>query len=176
LLGLWLDAERQRQPFMIEWLEQSQTARFSGVDFRVRIDRSDRLLAGGRALIDYKTGSPVPDWRGDRPDNPQLPIYALLSPESLTAVAYGRVNAAEVCFVFESERPGIFRPGARATSMEDAASLAALMQIWSGRIERLATDFARGRAAVAPTATACRLCQLQGLCRVPSTLDDEDEA
>jgi probable DNA repair protein len=175
LLGLWLDAERQRQPFAIEWLEQAaQTARFAGVDFRVRIDRSDRLLSGGRVLIDYKTGSPLPDWRGDRPDNPQLPIYALLSPESLTAVAYGRVNAAGACFVFEAEQPEIFRPGAHATSLEGAGSLAALVQIWSSRIERLAADFARGHAAVAPTATACRLCQLQGLCRVPSMLVDED--
>jgi probable DNA repair protein len=176
LLGSWLDTERQRQPFMIETLEQSHAARFAGVDFRVRIDRSDRLFPGGRVLIDYKTGSPFPDWRGDRPENPQLPVYALLSPESLTAVAYGRVNAAEPCFVFESERPDVFRPGARVTSLEGAGSLAALLTVWSARIEALAGDFARGHAAVAPTATACRLCQLQGLCRVPSTLDDEGEA
>jgi RecB family exonuclease len=177
LLGLWLDTERQRQPFVIEWLEQeAQTARFAGVDFRVRIDRSDRILQGGRVLIDYKTGAAAADWRGDRPDNPQLPIYALLEPESLAAVAYGRVNAAEPCFVFESERPDIFRPGTRATALEGAGTLAALVQIWSARIETLAAEFARGHAAVAPTATACRYCQLQGLCRVPSTLDDEDEA
>jgi RecB family exonuclease len=176
LLNLWLDAERQRQPFVIEWLEQPQTARFAGVDFRVVVDRSDRLLQGGRVLIDYKTGSAAPDWRGDRPDNPQLPIYALLSPDSLAAVAYGRVNAAESCFVYESERPDIFRPGARATALEGAGTLAALMQIWSTRIESLAGDFARGHAAVAPTSTACRFCRLQGLCRVPSALDDEDQA
>jgi probable DNA repair protein len=176
LLNLWLDAERQRQPFVIEWLEQPQTARFAGVDFRVVVDRSDRLLQGGRVLIDYKTGSAAPDWRGDRPDNPQLPIYALLSPDSLAAVAYGRVNAAESCFVYESERPDIFRPGARATALEGAGTLAGLMQIWSTRIESLAGDFARGHAAVAPTSTACRFCQLQGLCRVPSALDDEDQA
>jgi probable DNA repair protein len=177
LLTLWLHAERQRQPFAIEWLEpQAQTVNFAGVDFRVRIDRSDRLLQGGRVLIDYKTGSVAPDWRGDRPENPQLPIYALLSPDALAAVAYGRVNAAESCFVFEAERPDIFRPGTRASSLEGAGSLAALVRIWSTRIEDLAAEFARGHAAVAPTATACRFCQLQGLCRVPSALDDEEPA
>jgi RecB family exonuclease len=143
----------------------------------LRIDRADRLLEdAGRVLIDYKTGGAGADWRGDRPDNPQLPIYALLSPESLTAVAYGKVNAAEPCFVFESERPDTFRPGARATSLEGAESLAALLKVWSLRIETLAAGLARGQAEVAPTATACRYCQLQGLCRVPSTLDDEDAA
>jgi ATP-dependent helicase/nuclease subunit B len=178
LLGKWLDTERRRQPFAVEWLEQgAQLSTAAGLDFRLRIDRADRLLGGaGRILIDYKTGGAGPDWRGDRPDNPQLPIYALLSPESLSAVAYGKVNAADPCFVFESEQPDIFRPGARATSLEGAASLAALIQVWSLRIETLAAGLALGRAEVAPTATACRFCQLQGLCRVPSTLDDEDEA
>jgi hypothetical protein len=50
-----------------------------------------------------------------------------------------------------------------------------LVRIWSTRIETLAAEFARGHAAVAPTATACRFCRLQGLCRVPSALD-EDQA
>jgi len=175
LLGKWLDTERRRQPFAIEWLEQSAQLRAAGLDFRLRIDRADRLSEqAGRVLIDYKTGGAGPDWRGDRPDNPQLPVYALLSPESLTAVAYGKVNAAEPSFVFESERPGIFRPGAHATSLEGAPSLAALLEVWSLRIETLAAGLARGQAEVAPTATACRFCRLQGLCRVPSTLDDED--
>ena len=177
LLGKWLDTERRRRPFAIEWLEQSAQLRSAGLDFRLRIDRADRLLEdAGRVLIDYKTGGASPDWRGERPDNPQLPIYALLSPESLTAVAYGKVNAAEPCFVFESERPDTFRPGARATSLEGAESLAALLKVWSLRIETLAAGLAGGQAEVAPTATACRFCQLQGLCRVPSTLDDEDLA
>ena len=40
----------------------------------------------------------------------ELPIYALLHPEALAAVAYGRVNAAECSFVAEAERPAIFKP------------------------------------------------------------------
>ena len=54
-------------------------------------------------------------------------------------------------------------------------SLAALIEVWSGRIESLAADFAAGGAAVAPTLRACKSCSLQGLCRVPAALDDEAE-
>jgi len=43
--------------------------------------------------------------------------------------------------------------------------------VWSQRIETLAADFAAGRAAVAPTARACKTCRLHGLYRVPAALD-----
>jgi hypothetical protein len=52
------------------------------------------------------------------------------------------------------------------------ASLAALIEVWSRRIESLAADFAAGRAEVAPTLRACKTCRLHGLCRVPAALED----
>ena len=177
LIGKWLNTERRRQPFAVEWMERGARLSTSGLDFNLRIDRADRLLEdGARILIDYKTGSASPDWRGERPDNPQLPVYALLSPEALSAVAYGSVNAAEPGFVCESERADALRPGPRRTSLEGAANLAALLEIWSLRIDALAQGLASGQAQVAPTASACRFCRLQGLCRVPSMLDDEEAA
>jgi probable DNA repair protein len=174
VLGKWLDLERSRASFSIESLEGAQAARLGGLDFRVRIDRADRLADGARVLIDYKSGGAEPDWRGERPDNPQLPIYALLQPQSLVAVAYGRVNARECSFVAESERQGVFVPGKKPTPLEGSANFAELIGVWSGRIEKLATEFAAGRAEVAPTLTACRTCSLHGLCRVPASLDDEE--
>ena len=59
-----------------------QVARHADLEFAVSIDRVDRLADGARVLIDYKTGNAAADWRGERPDNPQLPIYALLHPEA----------------------------------------------------------------------------------------------
>ncbi len=88
-------------------------ARHAGLEFSVRIDRVDRLADGARVLIDYKSGMAAPDWRGERPDNPQLPIYALLRRDALVAVAYGRVNAADCSFVAEAERAGLFKRGQR---------------------------------------------------------------
>jgi RecB family exonuclease len=175
VLGKWLDTERQRAPFEVEQLEHgTQTARHGGLEFAVRIDRVDRLADGARILVDYKTGRASPDWRGERPDNPQLPIYALLRREGLVAVAYGHVNAADCSFVAESERRAIFGPRSGITALEGMTSLAALIDVWSLRIEKLAADFAAGRAAVAPTLNACRTCRLHGLCRVPSALEDAD--
>ena len=172
LLGKWLTAERLRAPFSVERLEQrARTAQHAGLPFTVRIDRVDLLEDGARVLIDYKSGSAARDWHGERPDNPQLPIYALLLPEGLVAVAYGKINAAGCCFVPEAERIGIFKPGGTKTRLEGMSSLADLMQVWSRRIERLAAQFAEGRAAVDPTSSACQSCRLHGLCRVPSALD-----
>jgi len=173
VLRKWLDVERRRQPFAVEQLElASQAARHGGLEFTVRIDRVDRLSDGSRVLIDYKTGLAAVDWRGERPDNPQLPIYALLHSDALVAVAYGRVNAAECSFIAEAERPALFKPNGRKSPLEGMPTLAALIDVWSQRIENLAADFAAGRAAVAPTVHACKSCRLHGLCRVPAALED----
>ena len=172
VLGKWLDAERRRQPFEVERLEHGAHLLRANLDFSVRIDRVDRLADGARVLIDYKTGNAGADWRGARPDNPQLPIYALLHPEALVAVAYGRVNAGECGFIAESERRGIFKERSGPSALEGEPNLGSLIEVWSLRIETLAADFAAGRAAVAPTLAACKTCRLQGLCRVPAALED----
>ncbi|HTV95314.1 MAG TPA: PD-(D/E)XK nuclease family protein [Steroidobacteraceae bacterium] len=171
LLERWLQLEGQRRFFQVEQVEEaSELAQHAGLEFTVRVDRIDRLEDGGRVVIDYKTGSVYADWRGERPDNPQLPMYGLLHRQGLIAVAYGRVSAAQCAFVVECALDDVF-PRKRATKLEGMASFGDLVAAWEQRIERLAREFARGDAAVAPTEFACRSCRLQGLCRVPSTLD-----
>jgi probable DNA repair protein len=172
VIKTWLDIERRRAPFTVEVLEQSvRAARIAGLEFRARIDRVDRLADGARVLIDYKTGAATADWRGERPDNPQLPMYALLLPEALVAVAYARVKAGDFGFVAEAARGDVFKPRARASALEGQASFQDLVNVWSRRIERIAGEFAAGRAEVAPTVKACKTCGLQGLCRIPAALE-----
>jgi ATP-dependent helicase/nuclease subunit B len=175
LLAKWLDVERARAPFSVEALEtKDQVTDLGGLDFTVRIDRIDRLEDGARVLLDYKTGAATPDWRGERPENPQLPTYAILRPQALVAVAYAKVNAAESRFVAESERARIF-PGSIDTKLEGLASFADLVKVWSARLERIAGEFSAGHAQVAPTIKACKSCHLQGLCRVPAALEESDD-
>ena len=176
LLGRWLEVERARVPFTVERLElAARSVRFGGLEFKVRIDRVDRLEDDSYVLIDYKTGVATPDWRDDRPDNPQLPIYALTLGRPLAGVAYGRVNATECEFVAETDRPGLFKPGKRATSLEGHARLIDLLPLWAERIERLARELAAGRAVLDPTSRACAICDFQALCRVDSTLIESDD-
>ena len=122
-------------------------------------------------LFMHYSGTPSVDWRGDRPENPQLPVYALLRPLNLAAVAYARVNAADSGFVAEAARDGIFRPGGHKTALEDQPDFASLIALWSRRIEKIAAEFAAGDAAVAPTLRACASCALQALCRVPAAAE-----
>jgi probable DNA repair protein len=173
----WLDIERRRAPFTVDVLERNvRAAQIAGLEFRARVDRVDRLADGARVLIDYKTGSAAPDWRGDRPDNPQLPFYALLLPDDLVAVAYARVKAGDFGFVAEAARSDIFKPGSQASTLEGQGDFQDLVRVWSRRIEKIAGEFAAGRAEVAPTVTACQTCALHGLCRIPGALEAPEDA
>jgi RecB family exonuclease len=128
-----------------------------------RIDRMDRLDDGSHALIDYKTGRATPSsWRGQRPDEPQLPLYAVSASEKVSAVAFARLQPGAMKFsgvsMAEKQIPGV----------KPAKSWAGLINSWKRELESLAAGFAQGDARVDPKNgfATCRACDLQPLCRV----------
>jgi probable DNA repair protein len=77
-ISQWLNTEKTRTPFTVVAIEEAQTIRFQDKAFSIRIDRVDQLQDGSFLIIDYKSGSPsLGDWKGERPNEPQLPLYAL---------------------------------------------------------------------------------------------------
>jgi probable DNA repair protein len=163
LANEWLAIERERPAFDVVQIEQKKTLEVGGLSLSGRIDRMDRLADGTHAIIDYKTGRATrSSWLGDRPDEPQLPLYAVSAEEDVTAVAFAMLRAGDMKFsgygLKDKEIPGV----------QAAKSWPGLMQYWKTELENLATGFASGAAQVDPKRglATCRNCDLQPLCRV----------
>lgn len=179
LLPEWLDVERLREPFEVQTMETEFHLQLSGLQFDLRVDRIDRLEDGRVVVLDYKSGEVAQDWLKERPENPQLPAYALSVGDAVTAVAYARVSARECKFLGVSERDGIL-PKVQPKPLEGESGMSGQLAIWSHRLTVIAAELVRGDARVAPTATACQSCSQQSFCRIAeqpiSRADDEDLA
>ena len=164
LAGEWLEVERLRAPFRVLHIEQQRDVQLAGMQFQSRIDRMDALERGGHVLIDYKGSRFVSpkDWDGPRPDDPQLPLYAVAAPEELAGVVFARVLPGEMRFMGYSQAEGLLP---RVQIYRDWKKLLAQ---WKHEAEALATSFAAGDARVDPKyeLKTCRRCDLQTLCRV----------
>jgi ATP-dependent helicase/nuclease subunit B len=159
----WLDIERERAPFEVVALEEKRRLSVAGLELNGRIDRMDRLASGGHALIDYKTGKPTPnDWMGERPNDPQLPLYALNATEGISAVAFAKLRTGEMRYMGFAEHKDLI------PEVRPAKDWNALLEDWRKEIEALGAGFASGDARVDPkkSLATCRYCDLQPLCRV----------
>ncbi len=168
----WLELERQRPPFKVAAVEKSLNTELLGMPMRLRIDRVDRLSDGSELLIDYKTGSPsVADWFGDRPRQPQLPLYNFATRNPVSALAFGQVNAAEVAFkgVFDEQNQSTPVDGIKPLSGYRNAPCQQWQQqteLWRQTLEQLMSDFLNGVACVSPLdPNVYRYSQLQPLNR-----------
>ncbi len=175
LLREWLELERRRVPFEVESLETWHRETLGQLTIQTRLDRIDRLADGSRIILDYKTGrSSVRDWLGERPLEPQLPLYGLgRGGRDLGAVAFASVRSGNCSFqgVGRSEDllPGL--PAADKSNYLAEAGIpdwSGLLTAWRRSLEGLSREFADGMAAVAPIdrARACDRCDLQPFCRV----------
>jgi len=175
LLGQLLALEQTRAPFLVVERESPRAIDFAGLRLRARVDRVDELADGRRVVIDYKTGaSTVADWLGERPDAPQLPLYALSDPGEIAALAYATVRPGSVGFVgFGQDAPLL--PGLQAVTQErtGAADFRDLLAAWRRHLGVLAAAFLAGDAAVAPKQYphTCRYCALSSVCRVTELFD-----
>jgi probable DNA repair protein len=185
LMTKLLALERRRAPFRVAQREAPRSVSVGGLVLRARVDRIDVLEDGRHVVIDYKTGPAMPaHWLGDRPDAPQLPLYAVTDAGEVAAVAFAAVNAREAVFRGLASEPGLL-PGVDTVDGMGAAATPidgwhGLFTLWRRMLDALAAEFLAGHAPVAPKQypQTCRYCELGALCRVREQVDaavDMDE-
>ncbi|HEY6280906.1 MAG TPA: PD-(D/E)XK nuclease family protein [Burkholderiales bacterium] len=180
LLLRLLELEKNRAPFELLAREKPQRVTVAGVEVSTRPDRMDRLADGSRVILDYKTGrgAGVGDWLGERPDEPQLPLYAVSAGrDDVAAVAFVQLHAQDVLFKGLSREeellPGVHTIAATKIAAKESADWKDLFEGWRAMLENLAREYLDGRADVAPKdyPKTCRYCELGALCRVKEIRD-----
>jgi probable DNA repair protein len=181
LIHEWLDYEAKRSPFTVEAGEVKLAAAVEDLKLQVRVDRID-LIRNGRVIIDYKTGVVKTDaWEGDRPDEPQLPLYAGFGRvDELQGVLLGRVREGETRFIGRVENPDDVVPG--DTKLSKPPYRAEMLHAWQRVLLEVGRQFLRGEAQVDPKRypKTCEFCPLPGLCRIAETdrangTDDQED-
>jgi ATP-dependent helicase/nuclease subunit B len=177
LVREWLELEKERKPFIVLPLEQQREVQFGGIGIHLKADRIDKLEDGSHIILDYKTSVHSPKaWEGPRPDEPQLPLYAVTAGIPLSGVAFGVVQPGSIRFAGLTVQDGTLpavRPGTGDKSLPN--QLAA----WQAVLEQLATDFRNGHAEVNPAdPRKCIYCKLHTLCRIndASTVETLEDA
>lgn len=182
----WLELEAGRQPFTVEACERRlEDVRVGDLHLNLRADRIDQLADGSRMLLDYKTGLVSPSsWDGNRPEDPQLPLYAAYgNVESVSGIVFARIRAGKIDFegrVRDAHAQLSEAIGAKKAIVTDPYS-DAMRDAWAVGLESLADEFREGQAAVHPLPHACDHCGFHSLCRVAelhlatAAVDEEDE-
>jgi len=166
LLTEWLEQERRRPDFTVVEREKQRKVEVGGLALEIKADRLDLFRDGTHAILDYKTSDKqgVKDWEGDRPNAPQLMLYATKSEHAISAVQFA-----------------VLVPGATELTGYSGQELQRRLPEWSNVVEQLGASFLRGDAAVDPKdgAKTCEFCALPSLCRITdvrafNATEDED--
>jgi hypothetical protein len=137
-----------------------------GLQVKTRADRVDEVAHGRDVILDYKTGRlKLTAWDGDRPDEPQLPLYCATSDRPIAGAAFAVIRAGESGFRGLTDA-GVSLPGMNRMRIENPIGFDDQLKEWRVVLEHLAEDFRRGRADVDPKPAACDNCGLWALCRI----------
>jgi probable DNA repair protein len=179
----WLELEKRREGFTVLAIEDKRRIEIGGLMLNVRLDRVDRTGDGRRIVIDYKTGAASPGaLLGERPDEPQLPLYVVGAEPDAAAVAFAHVKAGEMRFSALARDEDLL-PDTKAFSesryRDRYGSWQEVVAAWRADLERIAAAFVAGRAEVDPKQypNTCLYCDVKPFCRIYERLEnalDED--
>jgi len=168
----WMLIEKQRPYFSVINTEQKVSLLIRNLPINLKIDRVDELANGERIVIDYKTGNVTPSqWFGERPEEPQLPLYSVALPEHLAGLVFAQLKPGECSFKGITQEEGLMPEVKSFQSLSQTKVFAdwnELMTEWHQVINHLAEDFKQGNAAVDPLnyPHTCKYCNLTQFCRI----------
>jgi probable DNA repair protein len=160
LLLNWLQVELRRLAFVVRACEKKKEINIGGLGLRIQLDRVDEDEERRHIILDYKTGAvSASKWQGERPEDPQLPLYALS--ESADAVAFAQIRSDGFRFTGLAKDADIL-PGVKVESDWEGQ-----LQVWKDTLEALAREFIAGDTRAFPRGKdACRHCDFATFCRI----------
>ncbi|MEO7387016.1 MAG: PD-(D/E)XK nuclease family protein, partial [Gammaproteobacteria bacterium] len=169
--------DQDRQPFTVE-TELAREVSIGSLALHVRLDRVDRLEAGGELVIDYKSGKfDVAGWKRPRITDSQLPLYAVTGGYRGVAVIQLRPPAAELRGVGD---PALGIPGMKSPAeffREGGLDWQGTLGRWRTQLECLAAELAAGDFRVNPDDRRWAIDQFAPITRIHDalTLGEVDE-
>ncbi|EQD70828.1 DNA repair protein, predicted [mine drainage metagenome] len=159
----------RREAFEI-MTEQRATVTLAGLRLHCRADRIECRPDGALVIVDYKTGQPPPArrWMGERPLEPQLPVYALAWPRA-RALLVASLKPGRMGYTGVAEQAD-FLPDPKP--IEAIPDWKAQMAHWREALENLVREIQRGRNDLDPHGDPdppCERCAYPALCRLQET-------
>lgn len=164
LIHACLAWERERPSFTVEAIEQTYTVTLAGIAFNVRVDRLDAVASGKQWVIDYKTTLPaMKPWYEERPEEPQLLLYALIN-ENINTLLFAELKTGRFrCSGLSEEKLPV--PGIATLKGEETWSQR--QHLWEQQLTQLAMEFRSGHCPPQPLReSTCLQCDFQSLCRI----------
>lgn len=173
----YLELEKQRETFEVVGFEKEILPEIEGQGIRLIIDRVDKLPSGEEIIIDYKTGKVEPQkWFGDRPEDPQLPLYAISAEETPAAVVFGIIRDDGCLYKGVVTQPGLLpdlppkESKANQYLIDAGYNMPETITNWREILHHLMADFLAGKAVIDPKlgTKTCEnsYCELRSLCRI----------
>jgi probable DNA repair protein len=166
ILAEWMDLEKSRAEFTVAGIEAERLIAIGGLQIKTRADRVDALPDGREIILDYKTGQlKSRGWEGERPDEPQLPLYCATSEKPIAGAAFAVIRVGELRFRGLTTQD-VSLPALTKMPIDPPIPFDRQLLEWRRVLEHLAENFRAGNAQVDPKPGACDNCGLRALCRI----------